>query len=451
PVEHAEQVAHRVGAPVDVAHVGVLGDEAQGALLAAAADHDARAVLLDRARDVLCLLDPVVLAGEARSFLREHRPADLQRLFETVEALTSSRELEAEAVVLLLVPRRADAEDRPPARDDVQRRDHLRQERRVPVRHAGHERAELRAGRARRQPTQQRVALEHRLGRAPEGRQLPKVVHDPERLESRLLACFGEPGDVLEHLVVGHARGCEGRELKAERGHCSILSRTGPVPSPPPQHIVTSASLLSPRASWWRAVVTRRAPVAPTGCPMAMAPPLGFTRSMSGLSSRSHASTTEANASLISIVSMSDIAKPVRSNSRRVASIGPVSISTGSTPTRHSSTKRARGRRLSSLAFAAVISSTAAAPSVICDDDPAVCTRSARATGLSAASASRDVSRRPSSRSTRCVVPAGLPSSSRSGASMGTTSPSNRPSCHARCARSCEASPKRSHSSRVIP
>src|SRR5262249_60331770 len=149
-----------------------------------------------------------------------------------------------------------------------------------------------------------RVALEHRLGRAAEGRQLPEVVHDPERLESRLLACFGEPGDVLEHLVVGHARECEVRELKAERGHCSILSRIVPVPRPPRQHIVTSASVPSPRSSSWRAVVTRRAPVAPTGCPMAMAPPLGFTRSMSGLSSRSHARTPEANPSLLSIALM---------------------------------------------------------------------------------------------------------------------------------------------------
>ena len=44
---------------------------------------------------------------------------------------------------------------------------------------------------------------------------------------------------------------------------------------------------------------------------------------------------------------------------------------------------RARGRRPSSLARSAVIISTAAAPSEICDDEPAVCTPSSRATGLS--------------------------------------------------------------------
>ena len=103
-----------------------------------------------------------------------------------------------------------------------------------------------------------------------------------------------------------------------------------------------------------------------------------------------------------------------------MASIGPVSMSTGSTPTRQVSTIRARARRPSASARSAVMSSTAAAPSEICDDEPAVWTPSGRATGLSSASFSRLVSRRPSSRATGCVVPVGLPSSSTSGASTGT-------------------------------
>ena len=134
-----------------------------------------------------------------------------------------------------------------------------------------------------------------------------------------------------------------------------------------------------------------------------------------------------------------------------MASIGPVSISTGSTPTRHWSTIRARGDSPRSFAFAAVISSTAAAPSVIWEDEPAVCTPFSRPTGLSLANASSDVSRSPSSRVTVCVLSVGLPSSSTSGASTGVTSRSNRPSAHARCARVCDSSPKRSQSSRVTP
>ena len=56
---------------------------------------------------------------------------------------------------------------------------------------------------------------------------------------------------------------------------------------------------------------------------------------------------------------------------------------------------------------ATVVRSTAAAPSVICDDVPAVCTPFSRATGLSAASFSSDVSRSPSSRVIRRVVAGG--------------------------------------------
>ena len=95
-----------------------------------------------------------------------------------------------------------------------------------------------------------------------------------------------------------------------------------------------------------------------------------------------------------------------------MASMGPVSISTGSTPTRQVSTMRARGVRPSAAAFSSVISSTAAAPSLICDELPAVCTPFSRPTGLSEASFSSVVSRRPSSRATVWVVPVGLPSSS---------------------------------------
>ena len=101
-----------------------------------------------------------------------------------------------------------------------------------------------------------------------------------------------------------------------------------------------------------------------------------------------------------------------------MASIGPVSISTGSVPTRQVSTIRARGVRPSAPAFSSVVIITAAAPSEICDELPAVWTPFSRATGFSDASFSSVVSRRPSSRLTVCVVPVGLPSSSTSGASI---------------------------------
>ena len=86
----------------------------------------------------------------------------------------------------------------------------------------------------------------------------------------------------------GHARGRDLGALGAQTRWISV-----PVPSPPPQHIVTSPISLSERSSSCSSVVISRAPVDPSGCPSAIAPPLTFTRSMSGPSSRRHAATTE--------------------------------------------------------------------------------------------------------------------------------------------------------------
>src|SRR3954466_6480352 len=143
-----------------------------------------------------------------------------------------------------------------------------------------------------------------------------------------------------------------------------------PVPRPPPQHMVTRPVSASVRSISCSSVLSRRAPVEPSGWPRAIAPPLTLTRSMSGESSRDQARTTGANASLTSNRSMSPIAIPLRSSSLRVAGIGPVSIITGSTPTVVWSTIRARGVTPSSAAFSADISSTAAAPSEFCDESP---------------------------------------------------------------------------------
>ena len=116
---------------------------------------------------------------------------------------------------------------------------------------------------------------------------------------------------------------------------------------------------------------------------------------------------------------MSSIDSPLRSSSRCVASIGPVSISTGSTPTRHVSTTRAP--RASARARRLLLGHHQHGCRAVGDlrELPAVCTPFSRATGFSVASFSSDVSRRPSSRSTGASSPVGLPSSSTSGASTG--------------------------------
>ncbi|SKW66937.1 Uncharacterised protein [Mycobacteroides abscessus subsp. abscessus] len=67
----------------------------------------------------------------------------------------------------------------------------------------------------------------------------------------------------------------------------------------------------------------RRLPVLPTGWPRAMAPPLTFTRSKSGLCTEAHDSTTEAKASLISTTSISPIFMPARFSTRCVDCTGP--------------------------------------------------------------------------------------------------------------------------------
>ena len=75
-----------------------------------------------------------------------------------------------------------------------------------------------------------------------------------------------------------------------------------------------------------------------------------------------------------------------------VAGIGPVSIITGSTPTVVWSTIFARGARPASSAFSLVIRSTAAAPSEICEELPAVIFPFSLNAGFSSGSASRVVS-----------------------------------------------------------
>jgi len=90
-------------------------------------------------------------------------------------------------------------------------------------------------------------------------------------------------------------------------------------------------------------VASSLAPDAPSGCPSAIAPPFTLTFSMSGWNSFSHASTTEANASLISTASMSPMVSLARSRTFLVAGMGPVSMVTGSAPATAKLTNRARG------------------------------------------------------------------------------------------------------------
>src|SRR6266511_2419009 len=112
-------------------------------------------------------------------------------------------------------------------------------------------------------------------------------------------------------------------------------------------------------------VVISLAPEAPSGWPSAMAPPLTLVRSRSAPVSSCQASTTGANASLISNRSMSSRVRPAFLRTRWVAGIGALSIITGSAPARAMACTRARGRRSKRRTADSDASSNAAAPSEI--------------------------------------------------------------------------------------
>ena len=102
--------------------------------------------------------------------------------------------------------------------------------------------------------------------------------------------------------------------------------------------------------------------------------------------------------------------------------------------------------RPSDSAFSRLITTTAAAPSEICDEDPAVIVPSGANAGRSLASSSAVVSERtPSSSETTIGSPR------RCGTSTGTISSSKTPFFCARAASWCERAEKASWSSRLMP
>src|ERR1035437_7524999 len=86
-----------------------------------------------------------------------------------------------------------------------------------------------------------------------------------------------------------------------------------------------------------------RAPEAPIGWPMAMAPPLTLTLEVSQPRSLLTAQACAAKASFASIRSRSSFFQPAFLSAARAAGIGPVPMIAGSTPARAPETMRARG------------------------------------------------------------------------------------------------------------
>ena len=157
-------------------------------------------------RSVDGVVDAVVATFERRSFVAEHGPADPERLLETVHPLGDGREVDAEAVVLLLVPGGPDAEHGPPPRQDVEGGDLLGQDGGVPVGHPGDQGPEAGRRRTGGETTEQRVALEHVGVGWSQQWQLVEVIHHPHAVEAGALAGRRHTGHRLEQLVVAYAR-----------------------------------------------------------------------------------------------------------------------------------------------------------------------------------------------------------------------------------------------------
>src|SRR5258705_13468219 len=115
-----------------------------------------------------------------------------------------------------------------------------------------------------------------------------------------------------------------------------------------------------------------RQPDAPIGWPIAIAPPLTFTFDVSQPMSRLTAIACAAKASLISRRSRSFGVQPAFLRHSFDAGIGPIPMMLGSTPADEYALMRASGLRPNSLALAALIIITAAAPSFMPDALPAV-------------------------------------------------------------------------------
>ena len=146
------------------------------------------------------------------------------------------------------------------------------------------------------------------------------------------------------------------------------------VPMPPPTQRLISAVFRSRRSSSSRTVPRIIVPVAPNGCPIAMAPPLTLILSC-GMSSRCmNNMTTEANASLSSNRSMSSVVMPQRLKTFSADGAGPVSMMVGSVPIDENPLIFARGARPRTSPASLLPTSIAAAPSTIPLELPPVCT-----------------------------------------------------------------------------
>ena len=151
-----------LGSAPDVPVVRALGHDAQRDLLAAAADHQLGMRLLHRLGIERRVGELVVAALEGGAALRPQRRDDLARLVQPLQPLAQGIERNAVRLVLVLLPAGAEAEQQPPARDDVDLRGHLGHDGRVAVGVAEHDRAHAHARHQRGQRAERAQRFQHR-------------------------------------------------------------------------------------------------------------------------------------------------------------------------------------------------------------------------------------------------------------------------------------------------
>src|SRR5581483_3575435 len=128
--EHVELVRQLADLAAVVPDVGVPRDDAEQHALPAAADHDRRMRAARGLRRAPGVAELVMLAAERRPLLGPEELLERQRLVELREPDADGRELVAVALVLLVEPARAEAVDQAAAREHVDGRGHLRDQRR---------------------------------------------------------------------------------------------------------------------------------------------------------------------------------------------------------------------------------------------------------------------------------------------------------------------------------
>src|SRR5690606_11532590 len=160
-----------------------------------------------------------------------------------------------------------------------------------------------------------------------------------DQVEDDLGARYAGPR--RRHESVPFGKGRQGRGLGGGGdggiGHaCHVRpqqrSKMPAAPMPVPTHMVTMPYRRSWRRRAWMAVAERIAPVAPSGWPRAMAPPMGLTTASSRPRSRITARAWAANSSFSSIQPIWSNVSPAFLMAAGMASLGPMPMISGGTP-----------------------------------------------------------------------------------------------------------------------